>query len=632
MVLAGPGSGKTLTISQRTKTLIETYKINPREILVITFTKAAAQEMQSRFTAICPVGGVTFGTFHAVFFGILKHAYHYTFANVMSEDAKQKLLRDLLTRHSGQETLNEGETLSELAAEISLVKNERISLEHYYSRSCSEESFRAIYREYEETHRRQGLLDFDDMLTCTWELLTQREDILHAWQQRWHYILVDEFQDINLLQYEILKLLAAPQNNLFIVGDDDQSIYRFRGAKPEIMLNFPKDYPDAETILLDQNFRSTKSVIQGAARVINKNGHRFEKDIRGVREDGIPIEIREFQNQDHESLYLIKQIREHMEAGGSLKDIAILVRTNQGAGPFVERLMEFNIPFVTREAMPSVYDHWIAKDIFAYLHLAYEGLDRAEFLQIMNRPNRYLKRDAVMGASSGNRMQLRGNPSTGSFSGEKQTALSESSKNANQTTRTGSSPTVSFPALHTYYRDKDWMLDRLTVFEADLKLLPALQPFAAVNYIRYGMKYEEFLRNYAAERRMKPEELLDILDELQQGAKSYRTVEEWRTHIEEYKAALEDNRKAVKQEEQDAVTIATLHASKGLEFPEVYLTDVNEGILPHNRAALEADFEEERRLFYVGMTRAKDRLHLFYIKERYGKLIAPSGFLDVFLQ
>ncbi|MCD7746159.1 MAG: ATP-dependent helicase [Lachnospiraceae bacterium] len=632
MVLAGPGSGKTLTISQRTKNLIETYQINPREILVITFTKAAAQEMQSRFTAICPVGGVTFGTFHAVFFSILKHAYHYTSANVMSEDAKQKLLRDLFMRHGTQEAMNEGETISELEAEISMVKNERISLEHYYSRSCSEEAFRAIFRAYEETHRRQGLLDFDDMLTCTWELLTQREDILHAWQQRWHYILVDEFQDINLLQYEILRLLAAPQNNLFIVGDDDQSIYRFRGAKPEIMLNFPKDYPDAEIILLDQNFRSTKSVIRGAAQVINKNEHRFEKDIRGVREDGIPIEVKEFQNQDHESLYLIKQIRERREAGIPLKDIAILVRTNQGAGPFAERLMEFNIPFVTREAMPSVYDHWIAKDLFAYLHLAYEGLDRAEFLQVMNRPNRYLKREAVMSASSGGRMMLHGNASVHNQAGAKQMVPSGASQSAGQTARTGSPATVSFPALHAYYQDKDWMQDRLTVLEADLKLLPALQPYAAVNYIRFGMKYEEFLRSYAAERRIKPEELLNILDEIQQGAKPYRTVEEWMTHIEEYRAALEENRRAAKQKEQDAVTIATLHASKGLEFPEVYLTDVNEGILPHSRAALEADFEEERRLFYVGMTRAKDRLHLFYIKERYGKLIAPSGFLDVFLQ
>ncbi|MCD7819177.1 MAG: ATP-dependent helicase [Lachnospiraceae bacterium] len=586
MILAGPGSGKTLVITQRTKYLIETCNISPREILVITFTKAAALEMKNRFQAVCPVSGVTFGTFHSVFFGILKQAYHYTSANVMSEDSKQKLLRSLLLRY-GNEAMNDGETLTELAAEISTVKNEQIPLEHYYSRSCPEDVFRDVYRRYEEQHRSQGLLDFDDMLTYTWELFTQREDILRAWQRRWSYILVDEFQDINLLQYEILRLLAAPQDNLFIVGDDDQSIYRFRGAKPEIMLNFPKDYPQAETILLDKNFRSTKSIIDGAMLVIGKNIHRYEKNIRNVRPEGVPIEIKEFQNQDHESLYLVKQIRKKVEEGGSYKDMAILVRTNQGAGPFAERFMEFNIPFAMREFLPSIYEHWIAKDLFAYLHLAYEGLSRTEFLQIMNRPKRYISREAV--------------------AREK----------------------ITFEALRAFYQDRDWMTDRLIRFEADLKLLGRLTPFAAINYIRFGMQYESFIREYAAERRMKAEELLDILDEIQQSAKNYRTVDEWYTHIDQYQEALEENRKKARNQQEDAVTIATLHASKGLEYPEVFVVDVNEGIIPHHRAALEADLEEERRLFYVGMTRAKNHLHLFYIKEKHGKAMEPSQFLEV---
>ncbi|MCC8044539.1 MAG: ATP-dependent helicase [Clostridiales bacterium] len=658
MILAGPGSGKTLVITQRTKYLIEEYHINPRQILVITFTKAAAMEMQARFQKICAGGGVTFGTFHAVFFSILKNAYHYSSANVMSEEEKNRLLRGLLARYtrtsdrvsvekqgahgispaSPEMSHGEGdaETISEIAAEISMVKNERIPIEHYYSRSCSEEMFRAIYQEYEETHRRQGRLDFDDMLTYTWELLTQREDILHAWQQRWSYILVDEFQDINLLQYEILRLLAAPKNNLFIVGDDDQSIYRFRGAKPEIMLNFPKDYPDAQTILLDQNFRSVKSVIDGAAKVIGENSHRFKKDIHHVREDGVPIEIREFQNPDHESLYLIRQIQQRMEAGLSLKDMAILVRTNQGAGPITARLMEFNIPFSMREAVPNIYEHWIAKDLLAYLHLAYEGTDRAEFLQVMNRPKRYISREAVLFASSQGRKRPLNYGSAYAPSevqrGEARRAAGMDEKDIHMPEeRSVSAEPVSFDALYTFYQDKDWMLDRLVRFAADLKLLPSLQPFAAVNYIRFGMGYEEFLREYAAYRRMKPEELIDILNEIQESTRPFRTVEEWYAHMEKYKAALEENRKKSRKEEEDAVTIATLHASKGLEFSEVFLIDVNEGTIPHHRAALEADFEEERRLFYVGMTRAKDRLHLFYVKEKYGKAVAPSGYLDVFL-
>ncbi len=585
MVLAGPGSGKTLVITHRTKYLIEQHHVNPQDILVITFTKAAALEMRTRFTALTGIKGVTFGTFHAVFFAVLKHAYHYTAANILSEEQKYQILQQLM-RESGLRFEDEKEILPELVSEISQVKNEQISLEHYYSRSCPEEVFRAVFTRYEQIHREQGLLDFDDMMTYTWELLNARPDICRAWQQRYRYILVDEFQDINLLQYKILKVLAEPENNLFIVGDDDQSIYRFRGAKPEIMLNFPKDFPDAEQIILDQNFRSVSPVVQAAQTVIEENEHRFDKKIRTVRAGGSPVDVREFENQDHESLYLVKCIRNCLERGIPCSEIAVLFRTNQGAGPFAERLMEFNLPFDMRDALPNIYEHWIAKDLFAYFHLSRVGLDRTEFLQVMNRPKRYISRDSV-----------------------------------------ADTPVVSFEALQTYYADKDWMTDRIDRLELDLKLMRGMAPYAAVNYIRRGIQYESYLEEYAKARRMRPEELFDILDEIQQGAKPFRTYEEWQEHLEEYRRKLEEKRMH-KNEKADAVTLATLHSSKGLEFSEVFLVDVNEGIIPHRKASVEADLEEERRLLYVGMTRAKDRLHLFYSKERYGKAMEPSPFIE----
>ncbi len=591
MVLAGPGSGKTLVITQRTRYLIEELHVKPQEILVITFTKAAAQEMRQRFCAVCSSHGVTFGTFHAVFFGILKHAYRFTSANILPEERKFGILRQLLQRLPQEmlaETQDEKELLSELAAEISLVKNEQISLENYYSRSCPEDVFRRIYRQYEKSCRAQGMLDFDDMLVCTYELLKTRGDILEAWQNRFRYILVDEFQDINLLQYRILRMLAAPENNLFIVGDDDQSIYRFRGAKPEIMLNFTKDYPDAKTILLDQNYRSVAPVIRGALKVIGENERRYVKQIQDVRGEGQKIDIQELDSREHESLYLVKCIRKSLEQGIPYSGIAVLFRTNQGAGPFAERLMEFNLPFEMRDALPNIYDHWIAQDIFAYLHLAHVGLDRTEFLQVMNRPKRYIGRDSI------------------------------------------DAKTVSFETLRTYYEDREWMLDRIDRMESELKLLARMTPYAAINYIRRGIGYEDYLAEYARSRRMKPEELFDLLDEIQQGAKPYRSYEEWLRHIEDYRAKLEEKRSAQKTQE-DAITLATLHGSKGLEFQEVFLVDVNEGVIPHRRAVQEADLEEERRLLYVGMTRAKDRLHIFYTRQRYGKAAEPSRFLDVLL-
>ena len=588
IVLAGPGSGKTLVITQRVRYLIEAYHVRPQEILVITFTKAAAQEMQSRFQALSRQRGVTFGTFHAVFFHILKYAYHYSAANILTEEKKYQILQRLLSE-SGLHFEDEKETLSEIASEISVVKNEQIPLEHYYSKSCPEEVFRGFYRKYEEVHRREGLLDFDDMMTMTYELLTQRADILAAWQRHYRYILVDEFQDINLLQYAILRLLADPERNLFIVGDDDQSIYRFRGAKPEIMLNFPKDYPDAKQIVLDRNFRSVASVIRAAQLVIRENTKRFAKRAVHVRKGQGQIDIREFSGQEHESLYLIKKVQESLAGGTPPNEIAVLYRTNQGARPYAERLMEFNIPFEMRDALPNIYEHWIAKDLFAYLHLARERLDRAEFLQVMNRPKRYIARDAI------------------------------------------DAKVISLETLRTYYEDKDWMLDRIDRLELDLRMLKDMAPYAAVNYIRYGMNYEEYLQEYAKARRMKPEELTDILDEIQDGCRPFKTVEAWYEHLTAYKERLLEQR-GKKERDPDAITLATLHSAKGLEFQEVFLVDVNEGTIPHRKASMEADLEEERRLFYVGMTRAKDRLHLFYVRERYGKRVEPSVFLEPLLE
>ena len=588
IVLAGPGSGKTLVITQRVRYLIEAYHVRPQEILVITFTKAAAQEMQSRFQALSRQRGVTFGTFHAVFFHILKYAYHYSAANILTEEKKYQILQRLLSE-SGLHFEDEKETLSEIASEISVVKNEQIPLEHYYSKSCPEEVFRGFYRKYEEVHRREGLLDFDDMMTMTYELLTQRADNLAAWQRHYRYILVDEFQDINLLQYAILRLLADPERNLFIVGDDDQSIYRFRGAKPEIMLNFPKDYPDAKQIVLDRNFRSVASVIRAAQLVIRENTKRFAKRAVHVRKGQGQIDIREFSGQEHESLYLIKKVQESLAGGMPPNEIAVLYRTNQGARPYAERLMEFNIPFEMRDALPNIYEHWIAKDLFAYLHLARERLDRAEFLQVMNRPKRYIARDAI------------------------------------------DAKVISLETLRTYYEDKDWMLDRIDCLELDLRMLKDMAPYAAVNYIRYGMNYEEYLQEYAKARRMKPEELTDILDEIQDGCRPFKTVEAWYEHLTAYKERLLEQR-GKKERDPDAITLATLHSAKGLEFQEVFLVDVNEGTIPHRKASMEADLEEERRLFYVGMTRAKDRLHLFYVRERYGKRVEPSVFLEPLLE
>jgi len=371
LVLAGPGSGKTATLVERTKNLILKYGVSPSNILVITFTKAAANEMKLRFEremeqestgALYGRSQVTFGTFHAIFFMVLKLAYNYNSSNIITDEIKYQAMRELVNRY-GLEYRDENELMSGILSEISMIKNSRIPLEHFYSTQCGEDVFRKIYKDYEGFLKKHRLIDFDDMLTLTYELFKERPDILSAWQKKYQYILVDEFQDINQIQYDIVRMMAAPENNLFMVGDDDQSIYRFRGSKPEIMLHVPKDYPDIKQIQLDVNYRCPKEIVEASQKLISHNNERFAKKIVAQKAESTPIRFQEFQTQRDEILFIIKEIEARLQKGYTLSDIAILFRTNIQPRFLMEQLMAYNVDFKTRDQIPNLYDHWIAKDI-----------------------------------------------------------------------------------------------------------------------------------------------------------------------------------------------------------------------------------------------------------------------------
>ena len=325
LVLAGPGSGKTTVITHRIQYLVEEYRVEPGSILVITFTKAAAQEMKQRFQTL--VEGrrfpVSFGTFHAVFFSILKYAYHYDASNIIREEQRIQIIRELMERYH-VDVEDEADFVSGILSEISAVKGEMIDLNHYYSKNCSEELFKKLYQGYMEILLRQRLLDFDDMLVMCYELFTQRKDILAAWQQKYRYILVDEFQDINRVQYEIVRMLAAPENNLFIVGDDDQSIYRFRGAKPEIMLGFTKDYPQAKQTLLGINYRSTAQIVEAAGRLIRHNKTRYAKKIHANRGQGRPVVTAVWEDARAETKGIVEELQDYVRMGYRWSDMAVL--------------------------------------------------------------------------------------------------------------------------------------------------------------------------------------------------------------------------------------------------------------------------------------------------------------------
>ena len=587
MVLAGPGSGKTSVIVERTAYMTKEGGISPANILVVTFSRAAAKEMKERFLNFTgqEYTPITFGTFHGVFYGILKQAYGFTAANILTEEEKMAILRELAMNYGG-DLAEEGDFSEEVAKEISVVKGNRISLEYYYSSCCPDEVFRQIYREYIKICQARRKLDFDDMILYCYELFDKRKDILAAWQNKFQYILVDEFQDINQLQYDIVKLLAKPQDNLFIVGDDDQSIYHFRGARPEIMLNFTKDYPAAETVILDVNYRCSKKILSSAMQVIGTNKKRFQKHLQTPNPEGAPVKLREFENPREEYLEVVSELRERMERGDKLEDTAILLRTNQEAEGLVGALMERQVPFNMKEKLPNLFHHWICRNILAYLRFASGDESRKNFVESMNRPNRYISRDAV-----------------------------------------SLSPVISFEQLKDFYKDKDWMCDRLTTLETHLRILKGLSPFAAINFIRKGMGYEEYLREYAEYRKIKPEELSEILDRLTDSTKGMDSLKEWEDYIEDYTGKLEEQAKKQEQE-REGVLISTLHGVKGLEYDKVYILNVNEGSMPYKKAVLEPAIEEERRLFYVGMTRARKELDLCYVRQQHEKKREPSRFLE----
>ena len=592
LVLAGPGSGKTTVVTKRVQYLVQDCSISPSSILVITFTKAAATEMKERFTRLMeqqaqPPGGygnVSFGTFHAVFFNILKLSYGFTVANIITEETRRQYLKESVDRMK-LEIDDENEFLTGIAGEISLIKNERVELEHYFSKNCSEEVFRKIYEGYEERKKRARLIDFDDMLVYTWELLSQRKDILSAWQKKYQYILVDEFQDINRLQYDILRLLAEPENNLFIVGDDDQSIYRFRGARPEIMLNFRKDYPQSGQVLLNDNFRSTTQIVEAAGRVIARNKTRFPKNIIARGGDGALVRSLEFPDQQQECTYILKEIQNWKARGGSLCQVAVIYRTNTQPRVVIQKLMEYNLPFRVRDQVPNLFQHWIARDLFCYMRLAMGSGLRKDLLLVLNRPKRYLSRECL------------------------------------------NDERISWEYMLNFYKDKRYVCDRIERLQYDLKMMSRMGPFAAINYIRHVIGYEEYLKEYAGFRRMNVEDLLEVLSDLQESAREYHTYEEWFIYIEKYTEEMEQLKKR-QQEVKDGVHLTTMHNSKGLEYEKVFILDAAEGITPYKKAVLEPDLEEERRMFYVAMTRAKKELTICWTKKVGSHEKKPSRFLE----
>lgn len=586
MVIAGPGSGKTTVLTHRVRYLIDRCGVKPSDILVITFTKAAAEQMKLKFKGLSEgrSSAVTFGTFHAVFFTILKAAYNYSARCIITPQVQHEFVKDQIHRLE-LEYDDEKEAVDGVLSEISRVKGEAVNIDEYESRCIPPQSFRIIYMAYDDMLVRKHLIDFDDMIVQCRELLMQREDYRRAWQNKYKYILIDEFQDINKAQFDVVRILADEYRNLFVVGDDDQSIYGFRGSAPQIMLDFNKYYSDAVRIDMCINYRSTGNIVFASRAVAEENEHRYYKDITTYNSQGDTVSVYEFNSLNDEKAFLVSEIRRLIDTGIAADDIAVLSRTNVIGNMYMSRLESDGIPCCDYSVVQDIYEHWISKDILTYIRIALGSRERIDFLRIINKPLRYISRSYITQPADIN-------------------------------------------ALKRGYEGNEQMSKQVEKLVSDISMIRSMSPFAAVNYIRKGVGYDEYIRNYIYEHKADKEELYNVLDELAHRASQYMSLSQWLDGIAEYIRQCDKDRQ---NNTADGVHMLTMHGSKGLEYKIVLVMDVCEGIIPYNKSILDEQIEEERRLFYVAMTRAKEKLYLLYPKQRYNKDTTRSRFIEELL-
>ncbi len=575
MVIAGPGSGKTFTLTRRILFLTDVCRISAESILVITYTRAAAAEMKERYEKACGCPDqVQFGTFHSICYQILKRAGVVTADSLIREKDKRTLLQVILS-NKGLASKCSQDAISALQNEISRIKNQvrKKGLLKEPDALFSTEEITLIQREYDRHLREQGKIDFDDMITECFRLLTSCPNTLSRYQEAFQYILVDEFQDINPLQYEILKLLSLPANNLFVVGDDDQAIYGFRGASPGIMKQFTQDYPQARLIWMTDNYRSGKAIVTLSEKLISRNEKRFSKAFQPVKEGG-RITSFCFDSRREEELQMIRELSSL--SFDQLFSSAIITRTNREAIQYTYILKNSGIPVKgTQIRKDDLYHGFIMQDLSAFLAFLYEGKKRSHFIQFMNRPNHFLTRAALP------------------------------------------FETIEQKHLEQYYRNNPDMLVQIQLLFRQILIAEKLPPHLAASFFRKTWGYDRYLKERSRdlnEFRM----LTEQAERIQQSFKDYIVG----TSLGEFadRKAEEDRKNSLPGEEVPGVSVLTMHGSKGLEFDRVFLPDVNEGIIPAKDCRQPESLEEERRLLYVAITRAREHLYLYYTRERGRKL------------
>lgn len=585
MILAGPGSGKTFTITHRLMYLTKEKGVLPENILVITFTKKAAVQMKDRYLKLIgeSTSQITFGTFHAVFFMILKSYCNYKAEDIVTVGQQRDIVKMFL-RSKSVVVHNESVMTDDILSEIAKVKSMGGIGEGYTASSCETSLFKEIYAEYVHQMRDWHKVDFEDMMIKTLELMVKDKGVLEKWQDRYEYILIDEFQDASPVQFEVMKLLADRHKNIFVVGDDDQSIYGFRGATPGVMREFGEYYKGLAVYHLNVNYRCTSNIVNAATHIIDMNINRFPKDLKAFNKAGEEVVIAGYGSLDTACLEVAYMIADDIK--GRSGSTAVLTRTHNGAKNLVMALSKIGVKVSGAGKSESIYSHWIADDICAYIRIAIGVGHRSDYLRVINRPKRLIGRTFFTDEYVDRKRCL-------------EHMLSLHNKDV-------------YRCFKEFCDDCDYVRHSA--------------PYMGLLYIRKKMGYDKYLEEYALTHGGNVKELYGIIGQLQESLRSVGSYEKWldMVHIQ---TGMEKNGLVKESTDDERVIIATVHSAKGLEFDNVYIWDVSEGIMPYSKATSEQELEEERRLFYVAMTRAKNRLVICYGKERYSKYVQPSRYV-----
>lgn len=596
LLLATPGSGKTTVLNMRIAYLILEHNINPRNILNLTFSKMAAKDMENRFEMF--FGDIIeekihFSTIHSFSYNIVRTFYQseglrYEILENRLEN-KSKILKEIFSIYN--KSIITEDKLEELTNNISLIKNSMLSEGQIASKDYGITNFHQIYKDY-ENYKENGvpgirLLDFDDMLVQAYNILNNDKLLLKKYREKYKYISIDESQDTSLIQHKIIELISMPLGNIFMVGDDDQSIFGFRAADPKYLLDFKKTYKDGKILKIQENFRSSQEIVNTANEFIKNNFNRYNKNMftRNGKYKNIPVNG--FENEKNQVKFIIENIKKENES----HTIAILYRNNNSAIDIVNILDRESISFYIKDNNNKFFNHWVVDDVLNFFRLSFNDTKLGIFERIYTKCSSYV------------------------------------SKNHIESIKFMDRKVSVFENLSSIFEPSDYRIKTLDDIKNKFKKLNTLSPSQGIRYIREDLKYEKNLERICDTLGYSMDSVQSILNSLEMIADECDTIVDFANRLSYLKKLMNESHKNTKSN----ITLSTIHSSKGLEFDSVYMIDLNDSIIPSYEAINSNNndlIEEERRLFYVGITRAKKNLYLNWVKEKGSKVYKKSLFIN----